>query len=180
MEFILTYDGPLPSNGRPIQKHNIRRQLHPQLKELWHHGVLNSYLHETKLGGKVRSEVGGYGFTAIIHPFWDFIASLDILLLRPERSGNIVTAGGDIDNRLKTLFDALTRPVHNQDMPSAWKPNQDENPLHCLLEDDGLITSVSVRTGRLLAATNGHDVKAIIDVSIRTRNAFGGFGIVAP
>jgi len=35
MRFVLTYAGPLPSNGNSAQKHDIRRVLQPQLKEQW-------------------------------------------------------------------------------------------------------------------------------------------------
>jgi hypothetical protein len=80
-------------------------------------------------------------FTSIVHPDFGFRAKLDILMLKPELPGQIIT-GGDIDNRLKTLFDALTRPRHGQDIPPNWTPAPDEQPLHCLLEDDALISSV--------------------------------------
>lgn len=180
MEFTLTYDGSLPSNGKPDQKHAIRQVLHPQLKELWRDTPLRGYVHETEQGGKVLSTVGGHGFTAIVHPFFHFEAKLDILMLRPEQPVHIVVSGGDIDNRLKTLFDAMTRPVGSQNVPKEWRPSPEEMPLHCLLEDDALITSVSVRTSRLLNAQNSKHVKLIIDVSISTRNVFGGFAIIAP
>jgi hypothetical protein len=46
---------------------------------------------------------------------------------------------GDIDNRLKTLFDCLTLPDPNQGY-EAETPAQDELPyFYCLLEDDRLI-----------------------------------------
>ena len=35
MEFRLTYEGELKSNGSPKHKHEIRRALHGQLKQLW-------------------------------------------------------------------------------------------------------------------------------------------------
>ena len=70
MEFTLTYDGPLPSNGRPPQKHDIRKALHPQLKELWHIPPLHNYLSHTEQGGEALSTVGGHGFTAIVNQFF--------------------------------------------------------------------------------------------------------------
>lgn len=35
MEFRLTYDGPLASNGSATDKQAVRRKLHLQLRELW-------------------------------------------------------------------------------------------------------------------------------------------------
>jgi hypothetical protein len=35
MRFILTYEGPLPPNGRPEAKNRIRLVLSPQLEQLW-------------------------------------------------------------------------------------------------------------------------------------------------
>jgi len=150
------------------------------LKELWHIPPLHNYLSHTEQGGEALSTVGGHGFTAIVNQFFQFRAKLDILILKPEQPGGIVLSGGDIDNRLKTLFDAMTRPAANQDVPRNWIPQSEEKPLHCLLEDDALITSVSVRTSRLLNPVRPTNVKVIVDVSVSTRNVFGGFAILAP
>jgi len=70
---------------------------------------------------------------------------LDVLLLWRDR---IVPIGpsGDIDNRLKTLFDALQIPQSCGDVDS---PVQKDEYLFCLLENDNLITDVRVTTDRL-------------------------------
>jgi len=78
---------------------------------------------------------------------------LEITLLRPGAPGNIVQGGGDIDNRLKTLLDALAVPPHDNQLPRN-PPAADETPFFCVLEDDGLITKLSVNTERLLESTN--------------------------
>lgn len=183
MEFTLTYDGPLPSNGDSKKKHAIRQVLHPQLQELWQHDPLQRASHQTEddaAGGNVRKIVGGHPFTAVVHSFWNFRAKLDILLLKPEPPGRVLTSSGDIDNRLKTLFDALTMPTQAQDIPRGWTPAVGQNPLHCLLEDDALISTVSVRTERLLAAPTASHVRATIHVQVSTAWAFGGFAIYSP
>ena len=77
------------------------------------------------------------------------IADLQITLLRPESPGSIVTQGGDIDNRLKTLLDSLAVPKA-AGLPADETPQQDEDPFFCLLEDDNLVTKLSVETDRLL------------------------------
>jgi hypothetical protein len=43
MRFVLSYTGPLASNGGPDQKHAIRRYFSPQLKEQWQidHALIN-------------------------------------------------------------------------------------------------------------------------------------------
>ena len=175
MKFTITYDGPLAANGRPSQKHDIRLALHPQLKELWEHNPLLQF-HDA--GGSNLSTVGGYNFTSIVHPRWNFRAELDILMLRPDAPGAIVTSRGDIDNRLKTLFDALARPIHSQDIPNTWSPRMGEDPLHCLLENDDLIMAVTVNIDRLLAASTPTHVKLIIRVHVQNLATFGGLAVL--
>lgn len=173
MKFTLTYDGPLATNPRPTQKHDIRRALHPQLSELRQQRPIAQ-----NIGAVPSVTVDGYAFTALVHPHWHFRAELDILMLRSEPPGGLLVAGGDIDNRMKTLFDALARPVHAQDIPKGWTPTADENPLHCLLEDDSLIMSVAVKTDRLLAADTPSHVKLIIGVQVQTAMNFGGLALM--
>lgn len=91
---------------------------------------------------------------------------LDILFLRHEDPGSLVFQGGDIDNRIKTLFDALRKPEPDV----AQKHRQAHNPLYCLLESDTLISGFDVDTDRLLTpATNGrsNEVHLVVEVTIR-------------
>jgi hypothetical protein len=175
VEFTLTYDGSLPTNGRPAQKHAIRSMLHPQLKELWRYRPLLQF--EDNAGPNLAT-VGGYDFCTVVHPRWGFQAKLDILMLRPEPVGGIVGTGGDIDNRLKTLFDALTRPTHAQDIPANWTPTVEETPLHCLLDDDSLIAGFSINVDRLLAAPTSTHVKLFVKVQVLNTTAFGAVAIL--
>jgi hypothetical protein len=55
---------------------------------------------------------------------------------------------GDLDNRLKTLLDALSVPNQDQVIPD---PTIDD-PIHCLLEDDSLVSGLEIETRRLLTA----------------------------
>jgi len=76
------------------------------------------------------------------------VCRLDILFLRRSPPGEIVKHGGDLDNRLKTLFDALRVP---DSIGDNWQPEGSETPLFfCLLKDDALITEVNVSTDMLL------------------------------
>jgi hypothetical protein len=54
-----------------------------------------------------------------------------------------------LDNRLKTLFDALQMPAQRSELGSA-SPAADEDPFYCLLENDKLITKVGTTTAPLL------------------------------
>jgi hypothetical protein len=98
--------------------------------------------------------------------------SLDILFLRAEGK-NYILQGGDIDGRLKTLFDALRIPRDANELPARAEPEPDENPLFCLLENDDLISEVRVNTDRLLSlplkkVIGKHDVYLQIAVRLNT------------
>ena len=111
-------------------------------------------------------ELAGHSFAVLVLTRYKLVAELDILLLRPEDPGAILQRA-DIDNRLKTLFDALRRPVTAQEIPAEWSAPPEERPLHCLLDDDRLITRVNIDTDRLLAPTSPDDVDVIIRVQVR-------------
>ena len=66
------------------------------------------------------------------------------MILRPEKPGGIIVQSGDIDNRLKTLFDALCLPPQTNQIPKDEGLSINESPMYCLLEDDSLITSIKV------------------------------------
>jgi hypothetical protein len=173
VNFTLTYDGSLPSNARAAQKHQMRLAFHPQLADLRRQPAIG-----TNADTIPSVTVGTRRFTALVHPNWNFKADLDITMLRPEDPGGLIVQG-DIDNRLKTLFDALTRPRHAQDVPGGRTPGPDEDPVHCLLDDDSLIKAVSVRTDRLLNPDNASHVKLLIRVTVRTSVEFGGLALWA-
>ena len=188
MRLTIIYRGKLPSNGSAKSKHNIREQLHPQLANMWlNHPALVSSRNLIKAGdndgagdGKLLSTVGNATFSTLVHPYLHAYAELDILLLRPH-APSVLTAGGDIDNQLKTLFDALRRPRDSTELPKDWKQKQEITPLHCLLEDDKLVSRVNVETDRLLEAplTNA-DALVIIRVTIKAHSAtWGNLSIIA-
>jgi len=179
MEFRLIYRGPLPAQGagtggsRVQEKHAIRRQLHVQMREVWHgHPHLNPYVHEdspnfTHLGSKF--EYSGYLFLPLVSRERGIGCSLDILFLRRDGPGNLIASGGDIDNRMKVLFDALSIP--NQEQVKNVLPQQGERPFFCVLEDDALITDVRITTDRLLLPLESdehvHDVHLILHVKTK-------------
>jgi hypothetical protein len=88
----------------------------------------------------------------LVPEYLNLTCSLDVLFLRPDPPGNLIQSA-DIDARLKTIFDALKVPNDPGQLGKYQQPQQDEDPLYCLLEDDQLITHVSVKTGILLEPT---------------------------
>ena len=113
----------------------------------------------------------GGRFVPLISKTGGFTCSLEITFLRRDNPGNLVDSGGDIDNRIKVLFDGLRMPDTVAELGGiALEP--DENPFFCLLEDDSLITSVTVTTDRLLlpqdssAGERVHDVFLVIHVTM--------------
>jgi hypothetical protein len=95
--------------------------------------------------------------------------NLKITFLRQEPPGRVYQ-GGDIDNRLKTLLDALSVPQHDAQVVAC-----SEYPMCCLLEDDSLIAGIDVQTQRLLGRQNANTLHAhlIIEVDVRVTDPRG-------
>jgi len=184
MQFRLLYSGELrgasKNNTRADMKHAVRRQFHPQLRRLWkaNSAIRESLATQVDVLRKVRPlpkstdelvEVGinqiadkyqrfGYRFVPLVTEELSVRCSIDVLFLRPEASG-LLMRGGDLDARLKTLFDALRLPSDVSETGGVG-PQEDENPFFCLLEDDKLISEVHVTTDELLVLPKDKDVKA--------------------
>lgn len=109
----------------------------------------------------------GGRFVPLISKAGGFTCALDILFLRRDNPGHIVSSGGDIDNRIKVLFDGFRMPETVAEL-GGLSIDQDEDPFFCLLEDDQLITRVSVTTDRLIVPQKSdesvHDVFLVIHV----------------
>lgn len=81
----------------------------------------------------------------------------------------MILQGGDIDNRIKTLFDALQIPDDCNEVDGA--PEEGEDPFFCLLQNDSLVTELSVVTDRLLTplkdGQHPNEVVLIIKVKVK-------------
>jgi hypothetical protein len=156
MEFRLTYRGPLPVKGNDEVKQKLRKNFHAQLSELWRQEPLVNW-NDIFLASPENNDaslvfkVGRFLFVPLVSERIGFICQLEILFLRRQEPGMLIGSQGDIDNRLKNLFDALRIPTkaelnrsNKEDWPKA------EEIFFCLLEDDALITKVGVTTDRLL------------------------------
>jgi hypothetical protein len=117
-----------------------------------------------------RHRRGPFRFVPLVREELQLLTSIEVLFLRADKPGTVLSAG-DIDGRIKTLFDALQIPKDEQVAKST--PDADEDPFYVLVEDDSLITHLSVETDRLLEPTGksqGHpqsDARLIITVGIR-------------
>ena len=176
----------------------IRKAFHLQLKELWR---TNSFLSTCKMDvdwiaadRRVAATVGiwddgpqnqiplwlamaehysenGYRFVPIVRRAWRLECDLSILLLRRDHMSAI--KDGDLDNRLKTLIDGLRRPLNPNELRGNEHPGAGEDPFYVLLEDDSLITGITVTVDQLLTPsteggnTQSKEVHAVIDVHIR-------------
>ena len=179
MKFRLLYEGQLAP--RPKAKlediHAIRMALDPQLRALWQFPPLSSsapkllqYKTEADPNSIGIAETrGNWPFIPIVSKKIDLQCALDITFLRQQAPGQLIGDGGDIDNRLKTLLDALSVPPPAQkkffhEEVSEPSPGQ---AIFCLLQDDSLIIRLTVETDRLLRpASSKHDLMALIQVSV--------------
>lgn len=167
MPFRLYYRGPLKANGSPKAKHSIRLKFHPQLIKLWKQERMIEFEDYLKKDNNFNILYTGMerDYACLINERLKLYSELDILFLRTSEPGQIITNGGDIDNRLKTLFDALRRPQSNDEFPKNEQLVETPNPCHCVLSDDALISRVSVTTDTLLDAENNDEVVLIITVN---------------
>ena len=172
-QFRLTYRGRLSPNGSPAEKHEIRRALHPQLKALWEYKPLKLFKDQLRPREQLKKgevstlrEVAGRTFAPLVVDELRMFAELDVLLMRPGDLGGLLSQGGDIDNRLKTLFDALRQPRNEFEVPKSWQPDDDERPLFCLLEDDQQITKLKVDVDRLLTPADDNHVELVLTVRV--------------
>jgi hypothetical protein len=169
LEFRLIYEGPLHGQenpGRVQHKHAIRRHFHPQLRQLWErHDFLKRNL--DYFAG--RYERDGFRYVPLVNSQQGRFCALDLLVLWRNTPGNIVRAGGDIDNRIKVLFDALRMTTHKRELDGA-APQADEDPFFCLLEDDRLITDFRVTTDYLLKPipSSGTVDDVVVLIAVRT------------
>jgi hypothetical protein len=165
MNFTLTYDGNLKANGSREHKQEIRHVFHGQLYELWKHSSV-------KPSESLIKKIGNYSFFPLVVEGREEFVELEILMLRPDYGPGYVVQGGDIDNRLKTLFDSLRIPKDINEIPSDTKK---EEPFYCLFEDDILISKLSINTDRLLEPEKSNPyVKLIIHVQVNRSPLLGG------
>jgi hypothetical protein len=183
-------------------KQTIRKTFHGQLKQLWQtnkflkeHSLRQDEFHLRPgivpgLIGRLLSGTGGtgeyrplaehiasnfqrdgYRFAPLVCEDFSLLCSLDILFLRRDFPIGVMSAG-DLDNRVKTLIDTLRMPKGANELRGHETPAPGEDPFFCLLEDDDLVTSLSVESGMLLDPPTDSDggdgrVKLVISVELK-------------
>ena len=156
MKFTLTYEGVLlgasRTDTRAKHKHEIRQKFQPQLRHLWNttpslfyrkdyplikHGFKGG--NPTDLTAEERAGIPwaeylarqysrlGYRFVPLVVEELTLSCRLDILFLRWDRPGSLIRSG-DIDNRLKTLFDAFRMPDSLAELGGYATPGPHEDP----------------------------------------------------
>ena len=113
----------------------------------------------------------GYRFVPLVTEYFDLLCSLHILFLRRDVPGSAIQAG-DIDNRIKTLIDALRMPANQTELVGDDVcPRDGEDPFFCLLQDDQMVSGFAVETDTLLdppcGRTEDRKVKVVITVEVR-------------
>lgn len=168
MKITLTHLGEVPGNKRPPEKIDaIRQDFHAQLAKLWGHhqlAVLKEWLDSGFAAGApdYRRKLGGRTYLPIASDRIGARVRLSILLLSGVHPRNPAYHAGDIDNRFKSLIDALSVPCQASLIPRK-APQRDTI---CLMSDDSLIDELKVRTAPFLAQDNPSKSLAIVEAKI--------------
>jgi hypothetical protein len=102
-------------------------------------------------------EVHGYRFVPLVTRSHALVADIEVHLGTRGKPGEIIH-GGDLDNRLKNVFDALRMPQHGDELGRHPRGDGQER-VYCLLEDDSLIARVEIITYQLFGPPKpGYDL----------------------
>lgn len=178
VNFRLTYDGPLKaasqSDTRRELKHRMRVAFSQQLGHLYvskRGDFLQVETERQTEGNSPVIKLGPFLFLALVRERLNLVCDLDILFLRRESPGQLISSGGDLDNRIKVLFDSLRIPQDENEIRGFQPSDQTRKLILCLTEDDKLITGFRVTTDRLLDAPTStqaeNDVRLIINVEVK-------------
>jgi hypothetical protein len=116
----------------------------------------------------------GFNWLPLVTSSADLICKLEILMLREGQPGKVLY---DIDNRVKTIFDALRKAKNPTELGAASSggqqtPAEGEDPFYVLLEEDSLITHVAVTSDTLLQPVPNclpeTAVRLVVNVTVQT------------
>ncbi|RWP46723.1 hypothetical protein [Mesorhizobium sp.] len=192
-----------PHDNQPARlsehKQAIRKVFHRQLRHLWEtnwflsthrvfpqdYGMSRPAADTAARWGASENEMislteavsykhreNGYCFVPLVRKDWRLMCSLEILFLRHDPPGSVIHSG-DLDNRIKTLIDALRKPDNATELRGNETPAEGEDPFFCLLEDDKLVTGLNVESDRFLVPPKGNkdidrrQVHIVISVDVR-------------
>jgi hypothetical protein len=192
MKFRLTYEGKLYADSkrdrdtrlsRAKHQHELRKVFHKQLKALWeNHKELSrdqavpkkpGFRNEPDERRLIREVIAdeyarlGYRFVPLVGQRNATVCNLDILFLRADPPGSLMH-GGDLDNRIKTQIDGLRMTDVASELGGYEKPDDDEDPFFCLLENDKYIAHFAVEADTLFqpigSTFDRNDVRIVITV----------------
>lgn len=181
------------NSPKPAEVVRIRQELSPQLANLWDtHPALQTLkqdgarpLHGPAFIGDETGRqfgpremvalglyedlctpipVAGASYMPLVRKSLDLSCEIDILFLRQQEPGDLISQGGDIDGRIKLLLDALRMPTPQE----QERATQQGGSWFCLMESDTLVSRLNVDTDRLLIprSTHPHEVHLVMEVSL--------------
>jgi hypothetical protein len=192
--FRLTYGGHLlgsaRSDPRTKHKHEIRRVFHRQLSRFWRNSAFLSkakFVDGIPLSERLANNYSRCGYRWVPLVKEGMLCDINVLFLRSDAPGALVKSG-DIDNRIKTLLDALRMPTKVDELGGYTTPLETEDPFFVLLDDDKNISSLSVDTDAMLEPLAGketidvNDARLVITIGVRTYDVWfdTGHGDMVP
>ena len=178
MRFPLSYEGPLPSgnaHGKRLPKlpqiWTIRNAIHPQIQFIYgnHPAFISPSSSQSRAAMNELNKpivVGGHKFYPLGRAAFHLRCELDIEMHVNHPIASLITNVGDLDNRLKIVFDALRMPGELQEIQNHMPPNIDD--YCCLLENDILISALRIEMFRHTAAPIGADTNHVrLNIKVR-------------
>ena len=109
--------------------------------------------------------LSGYHFRPLVRKTLALNCDLKILFLRQGNPGALISQAGDLDNRIKTLLDALRMPTSQEIQRDHPKSAQ----TFCLMESDTLVSGLDVTTDRLLFPKTEfpNEVHLVVEVELK-------------
>jgi hypothetical protein len=108
---------------------------------------------------------GDKKYMPLVRKSLDLNCGISVLFLRQGDPGSLVNQGGDLDNRIKTLLDALKMP--DRETHDSYASTLDMT--YCLMESDSLASDLNVKTDRLLFPQTQYpnEVHLVIEVDVQ-------------
>jgi hypothetical protein len=151
----------------------IRDYLGPQIEKLW--GKEEFRVGESELAPVSTKTMLGRQYVPLVGLGAPLEVDLSVLLLRRDNPASLFVSGGDLDNHLKTLFDALQTPASAQECgEDPALGGEERRPIFTVVENDRLITGLTVRSERWLTTENLNEVLVILDVTLRVTKVTWG------
>lgn len=203
MKFKLTYRGSLratqarhPTACGPNKhwhlKHVMRESFHTQIKRIWETRqflLINQSMETPKpyhidtLAKRLR--IPPWRFVPLVTEELSLKTKIEITILRVDHPHlNLWSErAGDVDNRVKTIIDALRVPGAN-DGYADMHPGPGQDPFFVLVESDELFDVVHAETDHLLVVPPGEDAsyaEIVVAVTVRpmTDQTFQNIGFAA-